>query len=60
MPAVMAEKISKIFGQGDGQVVALKDAYVSVEAGEIVALMTANSGARAWGLSFRLTTLFRF
>lgn len=39
MPAVMAEKISKIFGQGDGQVVALKDAYVSVEAGEIVALM---------------------
>jgi putative ABC transport system ATP-binding protein len=39
MPAVVAEKISKIFGQGDSQVVALKDANVSVEAGEIVALM---------------------
>ena len=39
MPAVMAEKITKIFGQGDGQVVALKDAQVSVEPGEIVALM---------------------
>jgi putative ABC transport system ATP-binding protein len=39
MPAVVAEKLSKIFGQGDGQVVALKDADVSIEAGEIVALM---------------------
>src|SRR5918995_4040559 len=39
MPAVVAEKITKIFGQGDNQVVALKDANVSVEAGEIVALM---------------------
>ncbi len=39
MPAVVAERISKIFGQGDGQVVALKDADVSVERGEIVALM---------------------
>jgi putative ABC transport system ATP-binding protein len=39
MPAVVAERISKIFGQGDGQVVALKDADVSVESGEIVALM---------------------
>jgi putative ABC transport system ATP-binding protein len=39
MPAVVAEKLSKIFGQGDAQVVALKDADVSIEAGEIVALM---------------------
>jgi putative ABC transport system ATP-binding protein len=39
MPAVVAAKISKIFGQGDGQVMALKDADVSVEGGEIVALM---------------------
>jgi putative ABC transport system ATP-binding protein len=39
MPAVVGEKLSKIFGQGDGQVVALKDADVAVEAGEIVALM---------------------
>jgi putative ABC transport system ATP-binding protein len=39
MPAVVGEKLSKIFGQGDGQVVALRDADVTVEAGEIVALM---------------------
>jgi len=39
MPAVVAQKLSKVFGQGDGQVVALKDADVAVEAGEIVALM---------------------
>ena len=32
MPAVVGEKLSKIFGQGDGQVVALKDADVAVEA----------------------------
>jgi putative ABC transport system ATP-binding protein len=31
--------LTKIFGQGDSQIVALKDAQVSVEPGEIVALM---------------------
>jgi putative ABC transport system ATP-binding protein len=39
MPAVMGEKLTKIFGQGDSRVVALKDADVSIEPGEIVALM---------------------
>jgi putative ABC transport system ATP-binding protein len=39
MPVVVAENISKVFGQGDDQVTALKDAYVCIEAGEIVALM---------------------
>jgi putative ABC transport system ATP-binding protein len=39
MPALVAEKLSKIFGQGDAQVIALKDADVRIEAGEIVALM---------------------
>jgi putative ABC transport system ATP-binding protein len=39
MPAVMAEKLTKIFGQGESRVVALKDADVAIEPGEIVALM---------------------
>lgn len=39
MAVLVADKITKVFGQGDGQVAALKDAYVSIEAGEIVALM---------------------
>lgn len=39
MSAVMAEKLTKIFGQGDSRVVALKDADVAIEPGEIVALM---------------------
>lgn len=39
MPAVMAENLTKVFGQGDSRVVALKNAHVSVEPGEIVALM---------------------
>jgi len=39
MPAVVGERITKIFGQGDSQVIALKDAQVSVDRGEIVALM---------------------
>jgi len=39
MLAVAAENLTKIFGQGDGQIVALKDAQVSVAPGEIVALM---------------------
>ena len=39
MQQVSAENITKIFGQGDTEVVALKDASISVEAGEVVALM---------------------
>ncbi|HEY3302293.1 MAG TPA: ABC transporter ATP-binding protein [Candidatus Binatia bacterium] len=39
MPAVTAENVTKIFGQGESRVVALQDARVSVEPGEIVALM---------------------
>jgi putative ABC transport system ATP-binding protein len=39
MLAVAAANLTKIFGQGDSQIVALKDARVSVEPGEIVALM---------------------
>ncbi len=39
MLAVAAANLTKIFGQGDSQIVALKDAQVSVEPGEIVALM---------------------
>jgi putative ABC transport system ATP-binding protein len=39
MQQVLAENITKIFGQGDTEVVALKDASISVEAGEVVALM---------------------
>ena len=39
MPAVAAQNVTKIFGQGDSQVMALKDADLSIEAGEIVALM---------------------
>lgn len=39
MSAVMAEKLTKIFGEGDSRVVALKDADVAIEPGEIVALM---------------------
>jgi putative ABC transport system ATP-binding protein len=37
--AVSAERVTKIFGRGDSQVVALKEASVSVEPGELVALM---------------------
>ncbi len=39
MAVLVAEQIVKIFGQGEGQVAALKDAYVSIEAGEMVGLM---------------------
>ena len=39
MAAVEAQNVGKIFGQGDSQVVALKDAHLSIEPGEIVALM---------------------
>jgi putative ABC transport system ATP-binding protein len=39
MLAVAAVKVTKVFGQGDSRIVALKDAEISVEPGEIVALM---------------------
>ncbi len=39
MPAAAARNVTKVFGQGDSQVVALKDAHLSIEPGEIVALM---------------------
>jgi len=39
MAVLVAENISKTFGMGAGHVAALKDACVSIEAGEIVALM---------------------
>lgn len=39
MQQVLAENITKVFGQGDTEVVALKDASIMVKAGEVVALM---------------------
>lgn len=39
MAAVLAEKVTKVFGQGESQVVALREANIAVEPGEIVALM---------------------
>jgi len=39
MPAIVAEHVTKVFGKGETEVVALKDASIAVEAGELVALM---------------------
>jgi len=39
MPAVAAEHLTKVFGRGETEVIALRDASLSVEAGELVALM---------------------
>jgi putative ABC transport system ATP-binding protein len=39
MPAIVGEHLSKVFGRGETEVRALKDASISVEAGELVALM---------------------
>ncbi len=39
MPAIAAEHLTKVFGQGETEVVALKDVSLSVEPGELVALM---------------------
>ncbi|HEX9681273.1 MAG TPA: ABC transporter ATP-binding protein [Anaerolineales bacterium] len=39
MPAILAEHLTKVFGRGEAEVVALKDASIAVEAGELVALM---------------------
>ena len=37
--AVVAEGLTKVFGRGETEVVALRDASIAVEAGELVALM---------------------
>jgi putative ABC transport system ATP-binding protein len=39
MRKVLAENVTKVFGQGDTEVVALKNASIAVESGEVVALM---------------------
>jgi putative ABC transport system ATP-binding protein len=39
MPAIAAERLTKIFGRGETEVVALKDVSLAIEAGELVALM---------------------
>ncbi len=39
MAAIVAERLTKVFGQGETKVVALKEASMAVEAGELVALM---------------------
>lgn len=39
MPAIVAQGLTKVFGQGESRVTALQDANVSVEPGELVALM---------------------
>jgi putative ABC transport system ATP-binding protein len=39
MPAILAEGLTKVFGRGETEVVALRDATITVEPGELVALM---------------------
>ncbi len=39
MAAIVAQELTKVFGQGDSRVVALREADVSVDPGELVALM---------------------
>lgn len=39
MPAIVAQELTKVFGQGDSRVTALLEADVSVDPGELVALM---------------------
>jgi ABC-type multidrug transport system ATPase subunit len=38
-PKIVGEHVTKVFGRGEAEVVALDDASISVEAGELVALM---------------------
>jgi putative ABC transport system ATP-binding protein len=38
-PMIVGEHVTKVFGRGETEVVALNDASISVEAGELVALM---------------------
>jgi putative ABC transport system ATP-binding protein len=39
MPTVVAERVTKVFGRGETEVVALRDASIEVDGGELVALM---------------------
>jgi putative ABC transport system ATP-binding protein len=39
MPAIVGERLRKVFGRGETQVVALDDVSIGVEGGELVALM---------------------
>jgi putative ABC transport system ATP-binding protein len=39
MPAILAEHLTKVFGRGETEVVALQEASIAVEGGELVALM---------------------
>jgi putative ABC transport system ATP-binding protein len=39
MPTVLAEQVTKVFGRGETEVVALRDVSIEVDAGELVALM---------------------
>ncbi|MEX2146927.1 MAG: ABC transporter ATP-binding protein [Candidatus Rokuibacteriota bacterium] len=39
MPMIVGEHVTKVFGRGETEVVALHDASIAVEAGELVALM---------------------
>ncbi len=39
MPAIVAEHLTKVFGRGETEVVALQDASIAVGGGELVALM---------------------
>jgi putative ABC transport system ATP-binding protein len=39
MPMIVGEHVTKVFGRGETEVVALNDASIAVEAGELVALM---------------------
>ncbi len=39
MAAIAADRLTKVFGRGEAEVVALRDASIAVEAGELVALM---------------------
>jgi ABC-type lipoprotein export system ATPase subunit len=37
MPAILADRLTKVFGHGETEVVALEDASIEVERGELVA-----------------------
>jgi putative ABC transport system ATP-binding protein len=39
MPTIVAERVTKVFGHGETEVVALKEASLEVDSGELVALM---------------------
>jgi len=39
IPAVIGERLTKVFGRGETEVVALRDVSIEVDEGELVALM---------------------